>query len=117
MGAVTDLVLRQKLSRVVSEYRTPSRDAGKPCSWKLPETRCAGQYVRFVFTRGRPGVRLGPARPPRPAPLTWNVMLLLRRAVDSVLGCMPRIKEENTAPGVVLYGRNLTIPSGAFQRS
>jgi len=97
---VTDLVLRQKLSRVVSEYRTPSPAARAALQLETagkPPLR-AGQYVRFVFTRGRPGVCAWDL-PDRPDPRTIDLeryAVLLRRAVDSVLGCMPRIKEENT---------------------
>ncbi len=94
---VEELVLRQKMSRLVSEYRTPSpaaRAAAQLEAAGKPPLR-AGQYVRFVYTRGKPGVRAWDLHE-RPDPRTLDLVRyaeLLRRAVESVLGSMPVVKQ------------------------
>jgi DNA polymerase elongation subunit (family B) len=84
-----ELLVTQKLSRELGEYRVPSpvaraaaqlEAAGKP-------TR-PGQYIRFLYTRGKPGVHAWDRpTPPDPAALdTARYTELLLRAASTVLG-------------------------------
>ncbi|MBK6326647.1 MAG: hypothetical protein IPF56_12050 [Chloroflexi bacterium] len=54
------LLVSQRLSRTLDEYRTPSpaaRAAGQLVA--VGKERRPGQRIRFVYTRGEPGVCLG----------------------------------------------------------
>ena len=83
-----DLLVAQKLSRVVDEYRTPSpvaravvqlEEAGKSVR--------PGQVVRFLYTRGKPGVHAWDLpEPPEPAGIdVERYSTLLLRAAGTVL--------------------------------
>lgn len=83
-----DLLVSQKLSRTLDEYRTPSPVAravaqlvavGKPAS--------PGQRVRFLYTRGEPGVYAwNLPQPPNPASVDVNrYSELFLRAASAIL--------------------------------
>ncbi|HQF63342.1 MAG TPA: DNA polymerase domain-containing protein [Anaerolineaceae bacterium] len=88
--ALTELAVRQKLSRAVSAYRSPSPPARAAAQLKAaghPPLQ-PGQYVRFIYTRGEPGVRAWDL-PGELDPRTVDVARyteLLERAVEQVLG-------------------------------
>ena len=84
---VDDLMVRQRISKSVEEYRSLSptaraarvlAESGRPVH--------PGQNIRFVYTRGRPGVQpleLGPVEP-RHVDID-RYTILLERAAESVL--------------------------------
>ncbi len=82
------LLVSQKLSRELGEYSSPSPAAR--AVRQLEEAGKAvrpGQRVRFLYTRGRPGVRAWDALEP-PDPRSVDVrryQTLLKRAVETVL--------------------------------
>jgi DNA polymerase-2 len=82
------LLVSQKLSRELGEYSSPSPAARTVR--QLEEAGKAvrpGQRVRFLYTRGRPGVRAWDALEP-PDPRSVDVrryQTLLKRAVETVL--------------------------------
>lgn len=88
-----ELMLRQKITRALEEYRSPSppaRAAAQLQAAGKPPLR-PGQYVRFYYCLGRPGVRAYDLPAP-PDPRTVDVPRyaeLLRRAVQSVTACLP----------------------------
>jgi DNA polymerase-2 len=85
---VEKLLVSQKLSRELGEYSSPSPVAR--AVRQLEEAGKAvrpGQRVRFLYTRGRPGVRAWDA-PEQPDPRCVDVkryQTLLKRAVETVL--------------------------------
>jgi len=88
--ALAELSVRQKLSRAVSAYRSPSPPARAAAQLEAaghPPLQ-PGQYVRFIYTRGEPGVRAWDL-PGELDPRTVDVARyteLLERAVEQVLG-------------------------------
>jgi len=84
---VEKLLISQKLSRELGEYSSPSPAAR--AVWQLQEagkTVRPGQRVRFVYTRGRPGVRTWDV-PDQPDPHTVAIArycTLFLRAVQTV---------------------------------
>jgi DNA polymerase-2 len=82
------LVVRQKLSRALEEYRLPSPPARAALQLQAVGRRLrAGQSVRFLYTRGEPGVRAWDLPEP-PDPRSVDVPRyteLLLRAAESVL--------------------------------
>ena len=85
---VEKLLVSQKLSRKLDEYSSPSPAAR--AVWQLEATGKTvrpGQRVRFLYTRGRPGVRAWDV-PEQPDPRCVDVkryLTLLKRAVETVL--------------------------------
>ncbi|MBW8011864.1 MAG: hypothetical protein FVQ83_11605 [Chloroflexi bacterium] len=54
---LVDLLVKQSLSRELEEYRTPSASARAATQLKgVGKLMRPGQSVRFIYTRGRPGV-------------------------------------------------------------
>ena len=81
-----DLLVHQRLSRELEQYRTPSpaaqaalqlREIGKP--------RRPGQRIPFIFTRTGVWAWDRPGRPPAHSVDTVRYETLLRRAIDNVL--------------------------------
>jgi DNA polymerase-2 len=91
--ALVELVLRQKLSRVADAYRCPSPPAKAAAQLEAAGQAPLqpGQYVRFIYTRGAPGVRAWDL-PGRIDPRTVDVdryAALLERAAAQVLDVLP----------------------------
>jgi DNA polymerase II len=83
------LVIAQKLSRVLEAYRTPSPAARAAAQLReIGKEMEPGQRVRFIFTRGRPGVYAWHL--PDPPDPTWvdtaRYRVLLLRAGHAILG-------------------------------
>ncbi len=97
-----ELVLRQKITRAVEEYRSPSpaaRAAAQMQAAGRPPMR-PGQYVRFFYSLGRPGVRAYDLPTP-PETRTVDVPRyaeLLRRAVETVSGWVDAEGHYNPQP-------------------
>jgi DNA polymerase-2 len=86
--ALEDLLVAQKLSRELSAYRMPS-PAARAAAQMLAAGKMTrpGQRVRFLFTRGAPGVWAWD-RPEPPDPRTLDFKryeTLLRRAAATIL--------------------------------
>jgi DNA polymerase-2 len=85
---VAQLIVAQRLSRTLDEYRVPSpaARAGRQLE-QVGKTRRPGQRIRFIYTTGEPGVYAWDL--PEPLPLaTVNVTYytkLLIRAASTVL--------------------------------
>jgi DNA polymerase-2 len=85
---VEKLLVRQKLSRELGEYSSPS-----PSARAVRQMQAAGknvrpgQKVRFLFTLGKPGVRAWDVpQPPDPRSIDLKrYRILFERAVDTVL--------------------------------
>jgi DNA polymerase I len=111
---VRELIVNQKLSRELEEYRVPSPPARAAAQLQaVGKTLRAGQKVRFLYTRGEPGVHAWDLpQPPDPATLdvSYYKELLLRAAV-SVLEPfgVGRTKLEER-----LNGYRQTIATGLF---
>jgi DNA polymerase II len=79
---LAELLISQKLSRHLDEYRTPSPAARAAAQLEnIGKSLRPGQRVRFIFTRGKPGVYAWDLpTPPEPATLdlTRYAELLLR---------------------------------------
>ena len=83
-----DLLVSQKLSRELDEYRVPSPPARAAAQLQATgRTLRAGQRVHFLYTRGKPGVYAWDLpEPPNPAAIdTARYKELLLRAASSVL--------------------------------
>jgi DNA polymerase-2 len=83
-----DLVMRQRLSRELDAYRTPSPAAR--AAQQLAEvgrTMRAGQSIRFLLTRGKPGVHAWdlPTEVDRKTIDIQRYQTLLQRAIATVL--------------------------------
>ena len=84
-----NLVVAQKLSRALEAYRTPSPAARAAIQLReIGKEMEPGQRVRFIFTRGKPGVYAWHLPdPPDPAWLdTARYRTLLLRAGHAILG-------------------------------
>jgi DNA polymerase-2 len=85
------LLLAQKLSRELEDYRTPSPAARAALQLaKTGRTLRPGQRVRFLLTRGEPGIRAWDLPEP-PDPRTLDVpryRALVQRAAETVLNPM-----------------------------
>ena len=83
---VSELLVSQKLSRELDEYRVPSPPARAAAQLKaVGKTLRAGQKVRFLYTRGEPGVHAWDLpMPPDPSTLDFAYYreLLLRASVS-----------------------------------
>ncbi len=82
------LLVSQKLSRTLPEYRTPSPAArGLQQLQSVQKTLKPGQCVRFIYTRGDPGVHAWDLpKPPDPACVdVQRYTTLLIRAASTVL--------------------------------
>lgn len=86
--ALEDLLISQKLSRELGKYRTPSPAARAASQLaRVGKNVSPGQRVRFLLTRGEPGVRAWDL-PINPAPRTLDVKRyqeLILRACKTVL--------------------------------
>ena len=83
------LLVTQKLSRVLDNYRTPSPVARAVTQLVASgKTISPGQHVRFLYTRGEPGVHAWDLPvPPDPASVdTARYAELLLRAASTLLG-------------------------------
>ena len=83
-----DLVMRQRLSREIEAYRTPSLAARAAIQLsEIGKTMRAGQSVRFIITRGKPGVHAWdlPTEVDRKTIDVARYQVLLQRAVRTVL--------------------------------
>jgi DNA polymerase-2 len=85
---VEKLLVSQKLSRELGEYSTPSPAARAVRQLQATgKTIRPGQRVRFLFTRGKPGVQAWDV-PEQPDPRTVDIARyrsLLERAVQTIL--------------------------------
>jgi DNA polymerase II len=84
-----ELLVTQKLSRVLDDYRTPSPVARAVAQLVAAgKTISPGQHVRFLYTRGEPGVHAWDLpTPPDPASIdTARYAELLLRAGSTLLG-------------------------------
>lgn len=82
------LLVSQTLSRELAEYRTPSPAARAAAQLEaLGKHLRPGQRIRFIYTRGKPGVRAWDLpTPPDPATVDVSVyQKLLLRAVSAAL--------------------------------
>jgi len=82
------LLVRQKLSRGLDEYRSPSPAARAAAQLQaVGKTLRPGQSVRFIYTLGRPGVYAwNLPEPPNPASVDVSrYTTLLLRAASTVL--------------------------------
>jgi len=86
-----DLILRQRLSRELDAYRTPSPAARAAQQLAaLGKSMRAGQSVRFILTRGQPGVHAWDL-PTQIDPKTIDIQryqTLLQRAIDTLLNTL-----------------------------
>ncbi|MBN1373350.1 MAG: hypothetical protein JW987_15545 [Anaerolineaceae bacterium] len=86
--AAEDLVVTHRLSRAVEAYHSPS-PAARAARLMLAQGKVLrpGQSVRFVYTRGEPGVRAWDAgsSPTGGQVDTWQYRKLLLRAAEAVL--------------------------------
>jgi DNA polymerase-2 len=83
-----DLVMRQRLSRELEAYRTPSPAARAAQQLaEVGKTMRAGQSIRFIITRGKPGVHAWdlPAEVDRKSIDVQRYQTLLYRAIRTVL--------------------------------
>jgi DNA polymerase-2 len=83
-----DLLVSQKLSRTLDEYRTPSPVARAVAQLAAVGKQASpGQRIRFLYTRGEPGVYAwNLPQPPNPASVDVNrYSELLLRAASAVL--------------------------------
>jgi len=83
-----DLVMRQRLSKELEAYRTPSLAARAAIQLsEIGKTMRAGQSVRFIITRGKPGVHAWdlPTEIDRKTIDTSRYQVLLQRAIRTVL--------------------------------
>ena len=83
-----DLVMRQRLSRELDAYRTPSQAARAAIQLaEIGKTMRAGQSVRFIITRGKPGVHAWdlPTEVDRKTIDVARYQVLLQRAIRTVL--------------------------------
>jgi len=109
-----DLLVKQKLSRELDEYRVPSPSARAALQLQTAGKNLrAGQSVRFLYTRGKPGVHAWdlPHPPERAALDLDHYKELLLRAAESVLEPFgyDRNKLEER-----LYGYKQTVASDLF---
>ncbi len=109
-----DLLVKQKLSRELNEYRVPSPSARAAFQLQaVGKTLRAGQSVRFHYTRGQPGVHAWDLpQPLERAALNLDYYKeLLLRAAESVLEPFgyDRNKLEER-----LYGYEQTVASELF---
>jgi DNA polymerase II len=84
-----ELLITQKLSRVLDDYRTPSPVARAVTQLVAAgKTISPGQYVRFLYTRGEPGVHAWdlPISPDPASIDTARYAELLQRAASTLLG-------------------------------
>jgi DNA polymerase elongation subunit (family B) len=87
----------QRLSRAVDEYKSPPPAARAARQWlEAGKPVSPGQVMRFVYTRGHPGVwALGCGELDGGAVDAVRYMTLLNRAVGSVLNVFGAYSSEN----------------------
>jgi DNA polymerase-2 len=109
---IEQLLVAQKLSRALDEYRTPSPAARAAAQLAaVGKHRRAGQRVRFLYTLGEPGVHAWDL----PNPPDWRSLDLARyqellvRAVGAVVqpfGIQEdelRLRAKGSAPNVTFF--------------
>ncbi len=109
-----DLLVKQKLSRELNEYRVPSPSARAAFQLQaVGKTLRAGQSVRFLYTRGEPGVHAWDLpQPLERAALDLDYYKeLLLRAAESVL---EPFGYDRTRLEERLYGYSQTVASEFF---
>ena len=111
---VGELIINQKLSRELEEYRVPSPPARAAAQLQaLGKTLRAGQKVRFLYTRGEPGVYAWDLPQP-PDPSTLDLAYYREMLLRAALSVLEPFGVDRTMLDERLNGYTQTIASGLF---